>query len=385
MKHFIHLRAEDRENLFYAKPLEFNYRTEKELLRYSLGATLYMPGTKYIGPYLLEKRYSHLTSYVMCFESYINESDISIAEKTVINTLRTLKMAEDENRINVNELPLFFIRVRNIEQFKSFYQKLRKEELLLKYLSGFVLPKFDTENSREYLDIINDIRKEYNHIYALPIFETKKIFDKKSRETELFELYKIIKENKDSVLNIRIGGNSFSSFNSIKKSVYMSIYDIGVLADCIYDILNIFSDLTYDDLSISGSIWEYYNLGFVANKKICSFNENKILSRIPFTNDESIDGLIREVLLDKENGMIGKTITHPAQTAIVNALYSIPYEQYKEANAIIIQDSLQEQTKNLSLNRLKSQNSNYNWAKKIMKLSEIYGVLNEKYSYNDLF
>src|SRR5690606_11768237 len=98
------------------------------------------------GPYLLEKRYSHLTSYVMCFEKYINESDISIAEKTVINTLRTLKMAEDENRININELPLFFIRVRNIEQFKSFYLKLTAEKILLKYLSGFILPQFDTDN-----------------------------------------------------------------------------------------------------------------------------------------------------------------------------------------------------------------------------------------------
>lgn len=385
MKHFMHLNAEDIQRFFYSRPSEFNYKTPKDLLRYSLGATLYMPATKYLGPYLLEKRYSHLTSYVMCFEKYINESDISIAEKTVINTLRTLKMAEDENRININELPLFFIRVRNIEQFKSFYLKLTAEKILLKYLSGFILPQFDTDNALEYMKIINEIRDEFPHIYALPLLESKRIFDKRTRETELLGLYDIIRDNKDSVLNIRIGGNSFSSFNSIKKSIYMSVYDIGVMADCIYDILNVFSDMTYSDLSISGSIWEYYNLSFSPNKNIGTFNENRILSRIPFTNDEAIDGLIREVLLDKENGMIGKTIKHPAQTAIVNALYCITLDQYKEANSILLNNSLEAGTKNLSLNKLNSENSNYNWAKKIMNLSRIYGVLNDKYSYIDLF
>lgn len=385
MKHFMHLKAEDNESFFYSKPADFNYKTPKDILRYSLGATLYMPATKYLGPYLLEKRYSHLTSYVMCFEKYINESDVSIAEKTVINTLRTLKMAEDENRININELPLFFIRVRSVEQFKSFYQKLNNDEILLKYLSGFILPQFDTDNSVEYLDTINEIRKEFPHIYALPILESKKIFDKKNRDKELFGLHEIIKKNRDSVLNIRIGGNSFSAFNSIKKSIYMSVYDIGVIADCIYDILNVFSDLTYNDLTISGSIWEYYNLAFTPNKNIGPFIENRILSRNPYTNDETIDGLLREILLDKENGMVGKTIIHPAQTAIVNALYCVTLDQYKEANSILLNNSLNPGTKNLSLNRLNSENSNYNWAKKIMNLSKIYGVLNDKYSYIDLF
>ena len=101
MRHYMHLPENNLDKIFYIKPSDFDITTKKSDLRYCLGATLYLPATKYIAPYLLEKRYTHLTSYAMCFENLIHEKSISIAEKTVLNTLRTLKMAEDENRIQI--------------------------------------------------------------------------------------------------------------------------------------------------------------------------------------------------------------------------------------------------------------------------------------------
>ncbi len=42
--------------------------------------------------------------------------------------------------------------------------------------------------------------------------------------------------------------------------------------------------------------------------------------------NKSIDGLIREVLLDKANGIIGKTIIHPTHIIPVEALYVVSHE-----------------------------------------------------------
>ena len=161
----MHLSDSELNKIFYKKPEAFDNTTKKNQLRYALGATLYLPATKYIAPYLLEKRYSHLTSFVMCFENLIEERNINIAEKTLLNTLRTLKMAENENRINKDELPLFFIHVRDPLQFERLYEILIKEKDIISYISGFFLPKFNSNNADAYLSTVKKIRLISEYIY----------------------------------------------------------------------------------------------------------------------------------------------------------------------------------------------------------------------------
>ena len=186
----MHLSDSELNKIFYKKPEAFDNTTKKNQLRYALGATLYLPATKYIAPYLLEKRYSHLTSFVMCFENLIEERNINIAEKTLLNTLRTLKMAENENRINKDELPLFFIHVRDPLQFERLYEILIKEKDIISYISGFFLPKFNSNNSDAYLSTVKKIRLISEYIYALPIIESKEIISLASRISELITLEK---------------------------------------------------------------------------------------------------------------------------------------------------------------------------------------------------
>ena len=378
MRHYMHLSDSELNKIFYKKPEAFDNTTKKNQLRYALGATLYLPATKYIAPYLLEKRYSHLTSFVMCFENLIEERNINIAEKTLLNTLRTLKMAENENRINKDELPLFFIHVRDPLQFERLYEILIKEKDIISYISGFFLPKFNSNNADAYLSTIKKIRLISEYIYALPIIESKEIISLASRISELITLEKTIFEYRDMILGIRIGGSYINSVLGVNSLEAMSIYDVGITASIIYDIINSFINLSYEDIAIYSSSWDKKITSFqTVSKSSNSFDQNKVIYNHAFTHDPSLDGFIREILLDKLNGCVGKTVVYPNQISIVNALYSVERKDYELALSI---NSSNEPSLNYG-----EQINNKIWSNKILSLSKIYGVLNENYSAVDLF
>lgn len=374
----MHLSDSELNKIFYKKPEAFDNTTKKNQLRYALGATLYLPATKYIAPYLLEKRYSHLTSFVMCFENLIEERNINIAEKTLLNTLRTLKMAENENRINKDELPLFFIHVRDPLQFERLYEILIKEKDIISYISGFFLPKFNSNNADAYLSTIKKIRLISEYIYALPIIESKEIISLASRISELITLEKTIFEYRDMILGIRIGGSYINSVLGVNSLEAMSIYDVGITASIIYDIINSFINLSYEDIAIYSSSWDKKITSFqTVSKSSNAFDQNKVIYNHAFTHVPSLDGFIREILLDKLNGCVGKTVVYPNQISIVNALYSVERKDYELALSI---NSSNEPSLNYG-----EQINNKIWSNKILSLSKIYGVLNENYSAVDLF
>lgn len=378
MRHYMHLSDSELNKIFYKKPEAFDNTTKKNQLRYALGATLYLPATKYIAPYLLEKRYSHLTSFVMCFENLIEERNINIAEKTLLNTLRTLKMAENENRINKDELPLFFIHVRDPLQFERLYEILIKEKDIISYISGFFLPKFNSNNADAYLSTVKKIRLISEYIYALPIIESKETISLASRISELITLEKTIFEYRDMILGIRIGGSYINSVLGVNSLEAMSIYDVGITASIIYDIINSFINLSYEDIAIYSSSWDKKITSFqTVSKSSNAFDQNKVIYNQAFTHDPSLDGFIREILLDKLNGCVGKTVVYPNQISIVNALYSVERKDYELALSI---NSSNEPSLNYG-----EQINNKIWSNKILSLSKIYGVLNENYSAVDLF
>ena len=378
MRHYMHLSDSELNKIFYKKPEAFDNTTKKNQLRYALGATLYLPATKYIAPYLLEKRYSHLTSFVMCFENLIEERNINIAEKTLLNTLRTLKMAENENRINKDELPLFFIHVRDPLQFERLYEILIKDKDIISYISGFFLPKFNSNNADAYLSTVKKIRLISEYIYALPIIESKEIISLASRISELITLEKTIFEYRDMILGIRIGGSYINSVLGVNSLEAMSIYDVGITASIIYDIINSFINLSYEDIAIYSSSWDKKITSFqTVSKSSNAFDQNKVIYNHAFTHVPSLDGFIREILLDKLNGCVGKTVVYPNQISIVNALYSVERKDYELALSI---NSSNEPSLNYG-----EQINNKIWSNKILSLSKIYGVLNENYSAVDLF
>jgi len=367
---------------FVKNPIEFNKYTKKEILQYCLGSTLYMPGTKDIADKIINKKLQGLTSMVMCFEDAISEESLPKAEANVIKTLEKLIRALNKHEISEMDLPLIFLRVRNLSQFKQFTKKLTHKQV--KILAGFVFPKFNSKNGTLYLDHLHKLNDEHTEIlYGMPILESVELALKETRLSELKTLKKLLFSYKSLILNIRVGTTDLSSIFGVRRGIDYSIYDILPVRDCLSDIINFFTR-EGDDYILSAPVWEY----FLVDKqmKFKKTLEDKIHTSLFKRNhiiNDATDGLLREVILDKANGFIGKTTIHPSHIKYVNAMQAVTEEEFLDAQQILkTTGGVIKSSKSNKMNEIKPHRS---WANKIYHKSLAYGVIKDETDYFKLF
>ena len=367
---------------FVKPPEEFNKYTDMKWLKYCLGATLYMPAKKNITKTITDKKLTGLTSMVMCFEDAIDEKEVPESEENVVSFLNSLLESVGTNKVVAEDLPLLFLRVRSIEQFKDFTAKLSREHYTL--ITGFVFPKFSTKNGYLYLSHLKELNDKNDEIlYAMPILESGEIAYKETRSYELTGVKNLLKPYNDLILNIRVGATDFSSKFGVRRGMDYSIYDIVTIRDCLSDILN-FLSREEEDYVISAPVWEY----FLADKSmkfqdtLGSDIHTSLLRRNTIVND-AIDGLLREVILDKANGFVGKTIIHPTHLPYVNAMQAVTREEYEDALQIL--DTSGGVIKSGKNNKMNEINPHRNWANKIYAKAKAYGVIENDSEYSKLF
>ncbi|MEG1002049.1 HpcH/HpaI aldolase/citrate lyase family protein [Clostridium sp.] len=349
------------ENLFYKKPEDFNKFSNKEFLMHCLGANMYMSATKDVLNKLLNKEFKNTGCITFCFEDATKGSEVLFGENNVINILTELNIAIQEDRLNEGHIPLIFLRVRNIKQFKEFSKRLNKEGFSI--LTGFIFPKFDSSNGEEYFYHLKKLNEVNNTIvYGMPIIESEKVIYKETRVEELLRIKEIIDNYKDYILNIRVGGTDFSSKFGLRRKVTTSIYDIKVVSDCLIDIINLFSrcDIKY---AVSAPVFEYFS------------NDS---------NSKEVKGLLNEINFDIENGFTGKTVIHPSQVNFVNTMQVVSYEDYIDAENIIENASKGGVFKGVYDNKMNEVMPHLNWAKKVILRARAFGVLNERINNFDL-
>ena len=366
---------------FVKEPVEFDKFTNKEFLQYCLGATLYMPATKNIISKIINKQMKHITSMVMCFEDSIIVEELNKAEENVLLHLQKLSTLIDEGTLKHKDIPLIFLRVRDIVQFRAFSNKLNSK--LSKIITGFVFPKFHSYNANEYLKYLENLNIKFDtKLYAMPIFEGYRIAYLETRVKELITLKEIIDSYRDLILNLRVGGTDFSALFSVRRGINYSVYDILTVRDCLADILNIFGRKN-DQYTISGPVWEYFlaynddDLNYLLNS---DFHQS-IKRGDPILND-AIDGLLKEVILDKANGFVGKTIIHPSHAHFVNAFQAITKEEYEDAMQIITATG--GVIKSAKSNKMNEINPHKSWAEKVLKRASAYGVIEDDSSFLQL-
>lgn len=366
---------------FVNSPMEFNKYTDKEQLQYCLGATLYMPGTKNFTEAILNHKTPGLTSMVMCFEDAIDESSVFNAEQNALNVLENLSKAIDSGKISIDDIPLMFIRVRNNPQFIKFAEKLSKKHVQI--LTGFVFPKFSSINGQDYLKVLSNLNLRFGEIlYGMPILESKEVILKESRQNELLSLQSLLQEYKNLILNIRVGATDLSSWFGVRRGINYTIYDILPVRDCMSDILNYLCRFGQDYV-LSAPVWEY----FLATKKMkfqdrLETNIHSSLIKRHTIVDEAVDGLLREIILDKANGFVGKTVIHPTHIKYVNAMQTITKEEYNDALQIL--NTTGGVIKSLTSNKMNEINPHRGWAKKVYLKSKAYGVINSEVDYISL-
>jgi citrate lyase beta subunit len=387
MRYFNYLLPEEEQSIFFLAP-QFIKVDEPSLLEYSLGATLYMPATrKTIAQDVISGKLKGLMSMVLCLEDAIGDNEVSEAEKMMRYQMHQLSLALAQGTISLADIPLIFVRIRNVEQMWRIMEVLGEDAILL---IGFVFPKFTAMNGLVYFEALAEINKcQDRPIYGMPILESPEIIYMESRQENLLEVKKLLDSYRRLVLNVRIGATDFSGLFGLRRSPDMTIYDISVIRSCIDDIINVFGRLG-SEYVVSGPVWEFYSSERVLKP---------LLRHGPFTNtlgqagermrdsllNRYMDGLLHEVVLDKANGLIGKTIIHPSHIKPVQALCVVTHEEYMDACSI-----LSGATGNVGVipsqyaNKMNEIKPHLRWAQKIILKSKIYGVFHEQHNFTSL-
>lgn len=191
----------------------------------------------------------------------------------------------------------------------------------------------------------------------------------------------ILDRHKNLVLNVRVGGTDWSSVFGVRRGINYTIYDIMTVADCLKDVLNVFS--RHNDYSVSGPVWEYFRA-----RKDMKFEEapetiNKSLFKQQTLINDAVDGLLRELLLDRANGFIGKTIIHPTHIPYVNGMLAVTKEVYDDACQVM--GTSGGVIKSTSGNKMNEIGPHRCWAEKILMRAKAYGVIEDESKYTELF
>lgn len=344
------------------EPCEWDKNSGKSVLQYAVGSLLYMPATNTkIADKLINRtgdlndKYSYIKSMVLCLEDSIGDDMVGKAEHCLIQTLKTLKEAVVGGRVDAKELPLIFVRVRTPEHFEAFAKKVKP---YLDMLTGFVFPKFDAYNCDAYIELFTEVKEDCStDLYFMPIIENKNTMYRQYRMENLLKINDRLRLVNEYVLNIRVGCADFCNIFGIRRNINQSFHDIAVINDCLSDIINVFAR----NYIVSSGVWEYFG------------NEETDTNgyELPW-----LTGLKMELTKDKLNGFHGKTCIHPMQLRHVQENMIVSEENYRDALAIVgTSDGLIGVQKGYGGNKMNETKTHSKWAKKIIGLAEVYGVL----------
>lgn len=339
------------------EPEEFDKNSGKEILQYAVGGLLYMPASnEKIAKKIISGEYDFVKSLVLDLEDSLGDDMIGFGQRTIKSTLETLGDAVESGKISMSDIPLIFIRVREADQIKITEDMLGET---IKYISGFNIPKFDKNTCDGFIDIFRELvdRVEASYgstLYMMPIIENKNTMYRQLRMDNLLYMNDKLRNIADHVLNIRVGGADFCSVYGIRRGMQDNIYDIGVVRSVLNDIINVFGK----NYIVSGPVWEYFR------------NKDKP------EDTRWAEGLKAELYADRLNGFIGKTCIHPSQLPYVQESLIVNKEDYLDAlNILGMNTNTTGVKKSAGGNRMNEAKTHTNWARKVIGLSKIYGVL----------
>ncbi len=330
-----------------SNPLDLLDTTKNDSLKYSVGPLLYMPALRTdIADKIISFRIYKPLSVAICLEDTIKDSMVNRAEKNLVIQIGKLSEMVGQ-RADITDLPLIFIRVRNPGQIKRIADMLGDSSLLI---CGFILSKIDDAVFETYLPVIKEINKGIRKFYFMPIIENHSIISPVSRYEKLQNLYDLMEEVHPYILNVRVGGNDFSSCFALVNSVEQTVYDLMPVAGILSDISTIFSR----KYIVSAPVWNYFDNG---------------------KDDRWKTGLVREMNIDKSAGFIGKTVIHPSQIPVVIENMKVMKDDYNDAvNLLNSIDSSIQVIKGGADNRMVEHKVHKRWAEKTVHLASVYGI-----------
>ncbi|MFE6501139.1 HpcH/HpaI aldolase/citrate lyase family protein [Kitasatospora sp. NPDC057738] len=414
MRHFGHLAEDVRGRLFLEQPRPFDVRSEPTVLATALGGTLYSPATRPALAADIRKLAGRgVVSMVLCLEDAIADHEVDAGERNLVEQLNDL--VKDFTSCAQSH-PLLFIRVRTAAQILDLARRLGPA---VELLSGFVLPKFTPENGGEYLAALAAAEAATGRrLFAMPVLESPELAHLETRRDQLFGIADLLAGHRERVLAVRLGVTDLCSAYGLRRSPDLTAYDVALVASVIGDVVNVLGRADGTGYTVTGPVWEYFPVqermfkpqlrrtpfagasvsvaagaaagtagtagavGTAGTAGALRASGEEVRRRII---EHDLDGLIREVELDRANGLLGKTCIHPSHVPAVHALSVVTHEEYCDARDILRQEQDGGGVlRSAYTNKMNEARPHRAWAERVLLRAEVFGVAREDVSFAEL-
>ncbi len=380
MRHFAFLSAADTDRLFVCAPQEFGVDDDPEQLGISLGATLYCPATRpRLAGDIRRRAAQGVVSMVVCLEDSVADHDLHGAERNAVAQLRELGGRADAS------LPLVFVRVRTVAQIPMLVEQLGEHAHVL---TGFVVPKFGEHNGSAFLEaVVSASAAIGRRLLMMPVLESPEMGYVETRAAALLATRALLDKYREYVPAVRVGATDLSGAYGLRRGRDFTVWDLRVVADVLCTVVNVFGRAEPGGYVVTGPVWEY----FTATERMFK----PMLRESPFVAHEEralrtkliaadLDGLIREVMLDRANGLFGKTVIHPVHVAAVHALSVVTSEEYADAQDVLATQGRGGAAASSFGNKMNESKPHTAWAHRTLRRARAFGVAREGVSFVDL-
>ncbi|MGW0391646.1 HpcH/HpaI aldolase/citrate lyase family protein [Streptomyces sp. NPDC003042] len=384
MRHFGHISPTVRKDLFHQEPAEFTLASPARTLAAALGATLYSPATRpSLAADIRKQAGRGVVSMVLCLEDSISDADVLDGEENLVRQFAALDADGDSGA----ELPLLFIRIRTPEQISDLVHRLGGS---VRHLAGFVLPKFTESRGTAFLDAVAEAENAAGlaRLYAMPVLETPELLHLETRVETLAGISRTVNRYRERVLALRLGVTDFCSAYGLRRTPDMTAYDVQIVAGVIADVVNVLSRADGTGFTVTGPVWEYFRSQqrlFKPQLRRSPFLEEGVEELRTALIEHDLDGLLREIELDRANGLLGKTCIHPAHVTPVHALSVVSHEEFSDAQDILRPErdggGVMRSAYTNKMNEVKPHRA---WAERTMRRAEAFGVAKEEVGFVDL-
>jgi citrate lyase beta subunit len=379
MRHFGFLERQDQNRLFLRPPEPFSAECNVDLLGVGLGATLYCPATRpRLADDIARRAAAGMTSAVVCLEDSVADQDLPGAERNAIAQLRLLAAAPSAP-------PLIFVRVRSAAQISMVVAGLGAAHDVV---AGFVVPKFVEETGVAFFEATVAAGERLGRrLLVMPVLEDPEIAHLETRVDALLAARRVIDKYRDLVPAVRVGATDLSGAYGLRRAREFTVWDVRVVADVLADVVNVFGRDETGGYVVTGPVWEYFPTAERFFKPL--------LREAPFVDHDErtlraellardLDGLIREVLLDRANGLTGKTVIHPSHVAAVHALSVVPAEEFRDVEDVLASDGAGGASASRAGNKMNESRPHAAWARRTMQRARMFGVAREGVTFVDL-
>ncbi|MFF8294989.1 HpcH/HpaI aldolase/citrate lyase family protein [Streptomyces globisporus] len=398
MRHFGHISPAAREGLFHREPSTFTADSPARMLSVALGATLYSPATRpSLAEDVLKQAARGVVSMVLCLEDSIDDAEVTDAEANLIRQFAALAARDaapgpgtrhegDAGSTAGADAPLLFIRVREPAQITDLVRRLGDS---VRMLSGFVLPKFTEERGRHFLEALAEAETACGRrLFAMPVLESPELLHLETRGEILRGIARSVDKYRDRVLALRLGVTDFCSAYGLRRAPDMTAYDVHIVASVIADVVNVLGRADGTGFTITGPVWEYFRRQermFKPQLRRSPFLEGRAEELRTALIEHDMDGLLREIELDRANGLLGKTCIHPSHVAPVHALSVVSHEEFTDAQDILSPErgggGVLRSAYTNKMNEVKPHRA---WAERTLQRAEVFGVAREDVGFVDL-